>query len=101
MERFAGRYLLLRRLGQGGMGEVFLARARSTGSECALKRIRGGGDPTRSLRREFEALTRLRHPAIVSVLDLSSASDGTPYLVMEYVAGVPANRGLERGDWPS
>ena len=80
---------------------MYLARDLSTGAECAVKRMHGGGDPTRSLRREFEALTRVRHPAVVSVLDLASAPDGTPYLVMEYVAGLPANRALARGDWAS
>src|SRR5438445_3797191 len=93
---------MLRRIGRGGMGDVFLARDLLTGAECALKRIRGNdADPARSLRREFEALTRLRHPTIVSVLELSAATDGTPYLVMEYVAGLPSNQALARGDWSS
>lgn len=101
MDRFAGRYALLRRLGQGGMGAVYLALDLSTGTECALKRldpgtIRTGPD---SLRREFELLTRLRHPAVVAVYELGFAPDGTPFYTMEYVPGVPADQALGPGDW--
>jgi transcriptional regulator with GAF, ATPase, and Fis domain/tetratricopeptide (TPR) repeat protein len=103
-ERLAGRYELLRRLGAGGMGEVFLARDLTTGTECALKilRPRGATMPAAELtRREFEALTRLRHPAVVAVHELGFAPDGTPYFTMEYVPGLAADRALARGDWPS
>jgi len=101
MERFVGRYGLLRRLGQGGMGAVHLALDLSTGEECALKRL----DPRAvqvspdSLQREFEMLTRLRHPAVVAVRELGMAPDGTPFLTMEYVPGLPADRAVSPGDW--
>ncbi|HVP14184.1 MAG TPA: sigma 54-interacting transcriptional regulator [Terriglobales bacterium] len=101
MERFAGRYALLRRLGRGGMGAVHLALDLSTGSECALKRldpglVRVGPD---SLRREFELLARVRHPAVVAVHELGFAPDGTPFYTMEYVPGAPAHQVLRPGDW--
>ena len=101
MERFAGRYVLLRRLGQGGMGAVHLALDLSTSTECALKRlapemVRTAPD---SLRREFEVLTRVRHPAVVRVYELGFAPDGTPYYTMEYVPGVPPDRVVAQGDW--
>jgi Nif-specific regulatory protein len=103
-DRFAGRYALLQRIGHGGMGEVFLARDLTTGAECALKRLvadaRAPLDPGGMLR-EFEALTRVRHPAVVTVYELGFAADGTPYYTMEYVPGLPADRALVRGDWPA
>src|SRR5881396_2659523 len=101
MERVAGRYALLKQLGQGGMGVVYLALDLSTSTECALKRL----DPRmvrvapNSLRREFELLTRVRHPAVVTVYELGFAPDGVPFYTMEYVPGVPADRALAAGDW--
>ena len=99
--RFAGRYRLLRTLGRGGMGEVFLALDLTSGAECALKRLtaRAGLLPPDALVREFEALTRVRHPEIVAVHELGFAPDGTPFYTMEYVPGLSADRVLERGDW--
>jgi serine/threonine-protein kinase len=103
IERFAGRYALLKSLGSGGMGEVFLARDLTTGQECALKRLRAETLLAASdlARREFEAITRVRHPAVVSVFEMGFAPDGAPYFTMEYVPGLPADRALARGDWPS
>ena len=48
--------------------------------------------------REFEALTRLRHPTVVSVHEFANTPDGVPYLVMEYVPGFPADQVLARDD---
>ena len=102
IQRFAGRYELLRRLGQGGMGEVFLARDLATGAECALKRLTPrAGARLSEVRHEFEALSRLSHPAIVHVFDLHFAPDGTPFYTMEYVPGISADRAIARGDWPA
>ena len=101
LERFAGRFLLLRHLGQGGMGEVFLARDLTTGIECALKRLRtraGNGIPE-TARREFEAVTRVRHPVLVSVYEFGVSPDGVPFCAMEYVPGVSAVHAVSRGDW--
>ncbi|MBI1796066.1 MAG: serine/threonine-protein kinase PknK, partial [Candidatus Eisenbacteria bacterium] len=103
IERLAGRYLLLRRLGAGGMGEVFLARDLTTGTECALKRLNPGheGVAPDLTRREFEALTRVRHPAVVAVHEIGFAPEGTAFYTMEYVPGIAADRALRRGDWAS
>src|SRR5262245_28103634 len=99
MERFAGRYALIRPLGQGGMGAVHLALDLATGHECALKRLEPGvlfASPD-SLRQEFDVLSRIRHPAVVGVLDLGFAPDGSAFYTMEYVPGVPA--GVVAHDW--
>jgi transcriptional regulator with GAF, ATPase, and Fis domain/tetratricopeptide (TPR) repeat protein len=103
MERFADRYLLLRKLGRGGMGEVFLARDLSRGTECALKRLTPGGADTdaKLLQKEFESLAAIRHPTIVPVYERGVAPDGTAYLTMEYVPGLAAERAVKPGDWPA
>jgi Nif-specific regulatory protein len=100
-ERFAGRYVLLKPLGSGGMGDVFLALDLTTGAECALKRLarRTPLATPELMRREFDALTRVRHPAIIAVYELGFDFDGTPYYTMEYVPGLPADRAIARGDW--
>ncbi|HET7224317.1 MAG TPA: serine/threonine-protein kinase, partial [Candidatus Eisenbacteria bacterium] len=96
---FAGRFHLLQPLGRGGMGEVFLARDAATGLVCALKRLKPApGDP-HTVLREFEALTRVRHPAVVAVHEMGFAPDGTPWITMEYLPGIPADRAVARGDW--
>src|SRR5262245_40361761 len=102
LERFAGRYALLRLIGQGGMGEVYLARDLTTGAECARKRLprQGPKASNDSLRREFEALTRVRHPALMRVHELGFAPDSSPYLTMEFVPGLPSDR-VVRHDWPA
>ena len=101
-ERFAGRFQLLRRLGTGGMGEVFLARDLTTGFECALKRLRvDDAELSHAAQHEFEALTRVRHPAVVAVYELGVTAEGVPFYTMEYVPGLPSDRALAPDDRPS
>src|SRR6266487_239651 len=101
-ERIGSRYEILRPLGSGGIGEVFLVRDLAAGRVCALKRLRAGARPRRNaLRREFETLTHLRHPAIVAVYEFAVAPDGTPFYTMEYVPGRPPDLLLHPGDWPA
>jgi transcriptional regulator with GAF, ATPase, and Fis domain/tetratricopeptide (TPR) repeat protein len=100
MERFADRYLLLRSLGRGGMGEVFLARDLVRGTECALKRLNAGADDdsAEQFRREFERHAAIRHPAIAQVYERGTTPDGTPYITMEYVPGLPSDHAIAAGD---
>jgi transcriptional regulator with GAF, ATPase, and Fis domain len=103
LETFAGRFALIRPLGEGGMGDVHLARDLESGETIALKRLSGrlrGVEPE-TLRNEFETLTRVRHPVIVAVHELAVAPDGTPYLSMEYVPGVPSDEAGLASDWPA
>jgi transcriptional regulator with GAF, ATPase, and Fis domain len=87
------RYTLLRTLGEGGMGEVFLAADRERpGSLVALKYLarRGAGTAdTDRLREEFRRMARLTHPHLVQVYDLETdRGRGEPFIAMEYVEGV-------------
>src|ERR1700729_2018323 len=86
-------YQLLQLIGQGGMGEVWLAEQKQpVRRRVALKLIKAGMD-TREVVARFEserqALALMDHPAIAKVLDAGSTPQGAPYFVMEYVAGVP------------
>ncbi len=87
-------YRLLRRVGRGGMGEVYLAE-RSGGDfvqRVALKLLRRGVDTEDVIRRfvrERSILARLEHPGIARLIDGGMSEDGLPWLVMEYVEGEP------------
>src|SRR5688572_852312 len=89
-----GPYRLERLLGEGGMGQVWLA-ARADGlyqRRVALKLLRPGlADSNLRLRfsRERQILARLAHPHIARLLDAGISSDGLPYLALEYVEGEP------------
>lgn len=88
-----GAYRLVRRLGRGGMGEVWLAeRADAAYSkQVAIKFIAtslGNPEAVQWFRRERQALASLEHPHIARLLDGGEAEDGRPYLVMEFVDGV-------------
>jgi serine/threonine-protein kinase len=99
-----GPWNLLRLLGRGGMGEVYLAE-RADGAyqqQVAVKLLKRGVDTDAVLQRflrERRILGRLSHPHIARLLDAGAAPDGRPYLVMELVNGRPitewcAERGL-------
>ena len=92
-----GVYRLLRLLGAGGMGQVFLAE-RVDGDfsqRVALKRIRAdfhSAEARLRFLREREILARLIHPHIAQLHDGGLADDGTPYFTLEYVEGAPITR---------
>ena len=89
-----GAWEIVRRVGQGGMGEVFEAR-RADGSfegRAAVKLLKRGMDSAAVLQRfaqERQALARLNHPHIARLLDAGASADGLPYFVMEFVQGRP------------
>jgi serine/threonine-protein kinase len=89
--RRLGQYTLRRKLGVGGMGEVYLAHHRLLRRPCAVKLIRpAAANPSSLVRfeREVQAMASLTHPNIVEIFDYGHTEDGTFYYVMEYVPGL-------------
>lgn len=87
----AGRYLVLRQLGEGGMGQVYLAEHVRIKRKSALKVMRPAlaADPDAISRFNREALnaSRIDHPNVASIFDFGEAENGLVYLAMEYIAG--------------
>jgi len=88
-----GPYRLLQKIGEGGMGEVWVAEQhKPIHRRVALKLIKAGMDTKQVIARfesERQALAMMDHPAIAKVFDAGEAEDGRPYFVMEYVQGIP------------
>jgi eukaryotic-like serine/threonine-protein kinase len=88
-----GPYRLLQLLGEGGMGEVWLAEQKKPiHRTVALKLIKAGMDTKTVVARfesERQALALMEHPNIARVFDAGSTLEGRPYFVMEYVPGLP------------
>jgi serine/threonine protein kinase len=88
-----GRYEILRVLGEGGMGIVYLAQQHEPiKRQVALKVIKPGMDTRQVIARfeaEQQALAMIDHPHVARVYDGGVTASGRPYFVMEYVAGVP------------
>jgi serine/threonine protein kinase len=95
-----GRYKLLRVLGEGGMGIVYLAeQTQPIKRKVALKVIKPGMDSKRVIARfeaERQALALLDHPNIAHVYDAGTTENGRPYFVMEYVEGLPITEHCDR-----
>jgi serine/threonine protein kinase len=91
-----GPYLLVKILGEGGMGQVWLAeQAAPVKRKVALKLIKGGMYDNAVIQRfesERQSLAVMNHPAIAKVFDAGSTPDGQPYFVMEYVDGPTITR---------
>ena len=89
----AGPYQIVRVLGEGGMGTVYLAeQPPPLGRRVALKVVKPGMDSREILARfeaERQALARMEHPNIARVYDAGMTGSGRPYFAMEYVDGVP------------
>src|SRR5262249_16839330 len=87
-----GQYQLVRKLGEGGMGEVYLAEHALLKRPCALKLIKpdSGADPMALARfeREVQSAARLAHPNTIEIYDYGHTEDGTFYYVMESLQGL-------------
>jgi serine/threonine-protein kinase len=89
-----GKFRVTRRLGQGGMGAVFIGEREDIGGEVAIKILlpgTRGPEFSQRFRQEAAVMSRLNHPNIVRLIDYGE-QDGLEYLVMELVSG----RGLDR-----
>src|SRR5512133_1123929 len=86
-----GTYLIQRKIGSGGMGEVYRALHTKLDAPVAVKIVKPAllGHPAmvHRFQREARAACRLRHPNVVAVTDFGQTADGTLFMVMEYVAG--------------
>src|SRR5829696_2059994 len=92
----AGRYKLIEPIGEGGMGEVWVAKqTEPVQRKVALKLIKAGMDSKSVLARfeaERQALALMDHPNIAKVFDAGTTDRGLPYFVMELVKGVPITK---------
>ena len=92
-----GAYVIVRELGRGGMGTVFLAE-RADGQfekQVAIKILNRGADTAEILHRfraERQILAKLDHPNIARLLDAGTTDDGLPYFIMDYIVGAPVTR---------
>ena len=100
----AGPWRLVERVGEGGMGEVWRAERADGAFEqtAAVKLVRPGlgDDVVARFRAERHLLARLDHPAVARLLDGGTASDGRPYLALEYVDGEPITAHCDRHRLP-
>jgi serine/threonine-protein kinase len=100
-----GKYRVIRQLGEGGMGAVYEAVDEQSSQTVALKVLLPEYAKNRELAerlfREARALSRLRHPGIVEVLDYGELPDGTAYLAMELVRGQTLSTWRSRSPGPA
>src|SRR4030066_1123548 len=91
--RMIGPYHLLQKIGEGGMGEVWVAEQhKPIHRRVALKLIKAGMDTKQVIARfesERQALAMMDHPAIAKVFEAGETEHGRPHFVTEYTRGIP------------
>lgn len=95
MAQQLGQYVIERKLGEGGMGEVYLARHTLLRRHTALKLLppeRAGAKTVARFEREVRATSRLSHPNTVAIYDYGRTREGIFYYAMEYLDGVDLQR---------
>lgn len=97
----AGRYTITQKLGEGGMGAVYLATQQPLGRQVVLKvlhsALQGAEEATVRFESEAHAVSRLNHPNIVTIYDFGSTDDGTLFIAMEYVQGTTLHAVMRHG----
>jgi len=87
----AGRYRILRKLGEGAMGGVYLGEHLKIGRQDAIKVLRGGlahdKESIARFRRGARNLSQIRHPNVCTLYDYGETEDGSPFLALEFVTG--------------
>ena len=94
---FIKHYEIIRKLGEGGMGIVLLARDTKLGRLVAIKLLRDCGRGTLRMLAEAQTTARCRHESIVTIYDVDEI-DGQPYMVLEYLDGRTLRDVLAAGD---
>lgn len=96
----ADRYHVIRKLGEGGMGQVYLAEHVRMGRKSAVKVLHPGmvhdADAISRFNREASNASRISHPNVAAIYDFGETSDGLIYLAMEFVEGEPLTDIIER-----
>lgn len=99
-----GDFRVIRKLGQGGFGQVFLCQSPDTGSLCAIKTVHDPGpvqsDSYRALRNEVGFASRVNHPNVVRITGSGRDPDAGLYLVMEFVDGASLREFLDSQSAP-
>jgi serine/threonine-protein kinase len=94
-----GRYELTKKVGEGGMGNVYLAVQQPLNREVAVKLLKpseNNPEGEHYFMREVQAINMLRHPNIIGILDFGKEDDGTLFLVMEYLPGRTLKRVIRK-----
>ncbi|HMP53215.1 MAG TPA: serine/threonine-protein kinase, partial [Candidatus Melainabacteria bacterium] len=96
------QYEIIELLGGGAMGMVFKAHQKSVGRDVAIKFLShdlGGDELSRKrMEREAHAMGKLKHPGLVGTYEFGVSDFGQPYIVMEYVEGIPLSERLQLDD---
>jgi Tol biopolymer transport system component/serine/threonine protein kinase len=94
-------YTVLRAIGTGGMGEVYLAEDTRLGRKVAIKLLRSSvstrSDRLRRFEREARAASALNHPNLCTIYEVGEMDDGRPYIVMEYIEGMTLRQRMSQG----
>ncbi len=96
-----GSYRVVRLIGEGGMGRVYLGLQPAIGSRVAIKLLSPLASKDDSMVQRFfieaQLVNKIHHEGIVNVLDLAHLDDGRPYIIMEYLDGEPLSTTIARG----
>jgi serine/threonine-protein kinase len=99
-EVVADRYLITQKLGEGGMGQVYLAEHVRMGRKSAVKVMNPSmvhdADAISRFNREASNASRISHPNVAAIYDFGETAEGLIYLAMEYVDGEPLTRLIAR-----